>query len=293
MESKQKMKEFSVDNEQEQLYALQFAIQMDIGNLFIPGKLITRPYNRVVYCRSNCGAVFTVGENNFRLQRGDMLLIRSNVPHGVVSYGKEEEVYNGFMVSATSDYLRDVLGYFLREASVKKDCILVHTRGTIWENVDRLFAMALEEVSLKAPGWETAFLGISRILMVRIARIAASDPNFNVQLERTDLLTGILSYVENNLSERITLEDVASRFFVSTSTVTHLFNKKMNISFYQYVLRYRLWKAKNLILEGLPMEKVAAQVGFNDYSAFYRAFKQEFGISPRQYYKQSLEGGKE
>ena len=44
-----------------------------------------------------------------------------------------------------------------------------------------------------------------------------------------------------------------------------------------------LFAAKNLIVEGLPLEAVAEQVGFSDYSAFYRAFKGEFGISPRQF----------
>ena len=38
-----------------------------------------------------------------------------------------------------------------------------------------------------------------------------------------------------------------------------------------------------LIEKGLLMENVAQQTGFGDYSGFYRAFKQEYGISPRQY----------
>ena len=33
------------------------------------------------------------------------------------------------------------------------------------------------------------------------------------------------------------------------------------------------------------MEAVAEQVGFSDYSSFFRAFKQEYGVSPRQYRK--------
>lgn len=293
MKNKQTNKAIPVENRQDMLSLMQFSIQLDVGNLFIPGKIMTEEDHVVIYCRCNCGAVFMVGDSQFRMQRGDILLVRANVPFGVVSYGKEEEGYGGFVVSASSEYVNQVLYRFRMEMTVKKNCILVHTKGTIWENIDRLFVMALEESTMKAPGWETALAGSSMILMVQIARVAASDANANVQLERTDLLTGILSYVENNLAEKITLEDVANRFFVSASTVTHLFNKKMNTSFYQYVLRYRLWKAKNLILEGMPMEKVAAQVGFNDYSAFYRAFKQELNMSPRQYYKQSLESRKE
>ena len=59
----------------------------------------------------------------------------------------------------------------------------------------------------------------------------------------------------------------------------------MGISFYQCVTQKRLIASKALIEQNLALESVAERVGFNDYSSFYRAFKQEFGISPRQYRK--------
>ena len=152
-----------------------------------------------------------------------------------------------------------------------------------------MFVITPVASTLMTPPSQAALFGCSMMLLVQNARAAASYPNANIQLEKPDLLTGILAYVEHNLAEKITLEDVANRFFVSPSTVTHLFNKKMNISFYKYVMQYRLWKAQNLIKEGMAMEKISAQVGFNDYSAFYRAFKREFGMSPRQYYKENCE----
>ena len=43
--------------------------------------------------------------------------------------------------------------------------------------------------------------------------------------------------------------------------------------------------AKLLIAQGQLLEDVSLQVGFSDYSTFYRAFRQEYGISPRQYRK--------
>ena len=57
----------------------------------------------------------------------------------------------------------------------------------------------------------------------------------------------------------------------------------MGISLYRYITQRRLIAAKLLIGENHPLEEVARRVGFLDYSTFYRAFKQEYGISPRQF----------
>ena len=72
---------------------------------------------------------------------------------------------------------------------------------------------------------------------------------------------------------------------MSQSTISQTFKNKLGVSFYRCVTQRRLIAAKSLIIEGAPMESVSQKVGFSDYSSFYRAFKQEFGISPRQFRK--------
>ena len=95
----------------------------------------------------------------------------------------------------------------------------------------------------------------------------------------------VLGYVEKHYVEKLTLGDIAGRFYVSESTISQTFRKKMGVSFYRWVTQRRLIAAKLLIEEGKLMEEVAETVGFADYSTFYRAFRQEYGISPRQFSK--------
>ena len=57
----------------------------------------------------------------------------------------------------------------------------------------------------------------------------------------------------------------------------------MHVSFYHYVTQRRLIAAKTLMIKERNMDYISTSVGFSDYSAFYRAFKKEFGISPREY----------
>jgi AraC-like DNA-binding protein len=59
--------------------------------------------------------------------------------------------------------------------------------------------------------------------------------------------------------------------------------RKKGVSFYRCLTQQRLIAAKTLIGQNVPLEAVSHQVGFSDYSTFYKAFHKEFGISPRQY----------
>lgn len=290
MEAEQTMDFHPIDKNIIRNFEEQFTIRSDTGNFFTPGKPDHSDRYRCIYCQSNCAAELVVDGEYITLNRGDIVVIHPNVPHGVVSYTRNGEHYAGYVV--------DVSGEFMRHLKMHRDFSdvdfghiqrLIHTRGTLWDRIDFLFLMALEEQEMKAKGWEAGLFGSAIVLLIQIARAGTADPTAATRMDKQELLSGILSYVETNLSEKITLEDVASRFFVSPSTITHLFNKRLSISFYKYVMQRRLGKAKNLIREGMPMEKIASTVGFNDYSVFYRAFKQEFGMSPRQYLKKNGE----
>ena len=91
--------------------------------------------------------------------------------------------------------------------------------------------------------------------------------------------------MQANLAEKITLKQIADQFSVSVSTVTQLFQRKAETTFHGFVTRCRMEKAQDLILQGLPLESVGKAIGYQDHSTFYRAFRQTFGISPREYRK--------
>ena len=110
------------------------------------------------------------------------------------------------------------------------------------------------------------------------------------ETDRSDmtLLEQITAYVEDNLAEKITLKKIADQFHVSVSTVTQLFQKKTETTFHHFVTCRRMEKARDLILQGIPLETVGRAIGYQDHSTFYRAFRQTFGISPREYRKAEL-----
>jgi AraC-like DNA-binding protein len=103
---------------------------------------------------------------------------------------------------------------------------------------------------------------------------------------KTDMMAKITAYVDEHLQERITLKIIYTQCGVSVSTVTQLFQKKTEGTFHAFVTDRRMERARTLIQQGLPLEAVGRAIGYQDHSTFYRAFRQTFGISPREYRKQ-------
>ena len=154
---------------------------------------------------------------------------------------------------------------------------------TRWEQLGEVFCAGVNEAERQADGWEAAVLGNTVMLLIQIKRATDERSARAMEAEKPELLDGIAAYVEENYRRRITIGELARLFYVSASTVSHLFKQKLGVSFYRYVTQRRLIAAKTLIESGIRLEDVAIQTGFRDYSGFYRAFKQEYGISPRQY----------
>ena len=97
------------------------------------------------------------------------------------------------------------------------------------------------------------------------------------------LLEQACEFARMHVTEKITLKDVAAYCGVSVSTVTQLFQRAGDSTFHHYLTRLRLEKARELIRDGVALEEAGRQAGYTDHSSFYRAFRQTFGQSPREY----------
>ena len=111
---------------------------------------------------------------------------------------------------------------------------------------------------------------------------------FNVHRKdsRFDLET-VDRYIEQHLSQRISVGQLAGSVFLGESQFHLLFKEQMGITPHQYVLGKRIDLAKQLIDKGqLTLGQVAEQTGFSGQSAFTHTFSRLQGMSPSQYKKQ-------
>ena len=246
--------------------------------------LHSHAYAELIYCRSTSGIEYLLGTDRYRLQLGDIIFVPPGVSHRPLFPERMDTPYIRDVVWLSAEFLQTVRGLYEENVNdPRRDYAPLRTVGTQWEFLGELFEQGVREEQERKSGWEGAVIGNTMMILTHLNRAYKQRNAGQVRAEKPELLDRIAAFVEKNYAEHITIDALGKRFYVSGSTISHLFKQKMGVSVYHYITQRRLIAAKSLIEQGQHLEDVPLKVGFSDYSSFYRAFKQEFGISPRQY----------
>ena len=116
-------------------------------------------------------------------------------------------------------------------------------------------------------------------LLIHISRLSEAEPT-SQERSADPKIQQVLSYINEHFREELTVEALADRVYMSRYHFMRYFKAQTGTTVHAYVRQKRLVHAARLIREGVSAVKAAELSGFNDYSAFHRAFKASFGISP-------------
>lgn len=94
----------------------------------------------------------------------------------------------------------------------------------------------------------------------------------------------VITFIEQNYQNNIKVEDIARWCNLNRSYLTKIFKKDKNVSLQQFLIKYRMSKAcEKLKLTTLSIKDIAESVGYDNQLNFSRAFKNEIGLSPKEY----------
>lgn len=100
-----------------------------------------------------------------------------------------------------------------------------------------------------------------------------------------------IDYIENNLSEKMTLSQLASASHISSSRLSHIFHEYTGKTPIQYINEQRIERAENLLLfSNMNISETADALGFRSIYYFSRIFKKIRGISPSDFAANARKG---
>jgi len=109
--------------------------------------------------------------------------------------------------------------------------------------------------------------------------VAASQSEYKYNHQVDD----ILSYINQNISHPITMEQLAEQFFLSESYICRIFKQATGTTVGKYITARRISIAKAHLNAGDSVNEAFEKSGFGDYSSFFKAFTKAVGVSPKKY----------
>lgn len=231
---------------------------------------------------------YSIESRNYHLIPGDLLLISPMELHQPM-FGTDNRNYERYVLWIDKSYLHQYtqMGYDLAACFDTKrpwHSHLIRPDRTTGQLLTNMLEQLMGEMEADELGGELMVQTLLVQALILINRMAEKVPRQSELRDKSNsVVYEVLSYINDNFSEDLSLDLLANKFFISKYHLSREFNHLVGTSVYRYIIQKRLAVAKLLMSQGVPSTAVYQQCGFGDYSNFYRAFKSEYQISPKAF----------
>lgn len=228
-----------------------------------------------------------IDDSVYPVQFGDVLLIPPHVRHHAVIHDLTVP-YRRFVFWISNDFLEELRKLsdcyaYAADYVTAHHCYHFHLEQIAVNSLQSKMFRLLEEMQSSHFGKEQQIALYVRELILTISRLLYELLEPKPYKNDLSLFTMLVEYIEDHIKDELTLEKLASDFYVSKYHIAHIFKDNMGLSIHQYITKKRLLLCQEAIRSSQNISDVYHTYGFGDYSSFYRAFKKEFGISPKEY----------
>ena len=238
-------------------------------------------FHKLLFLLSGTGG-YAVEGRRYLLKPGDVVLVGSHCVHRPEF--EPGTPYERIILYISPEFLR-------RESA--EDCDLQSCfsgeQGHVLRPEERLGAQLrglteeLErELAQNRYGRTILSNGLLLRILVELGRsLQQQEPQLPAQMAPKDgRMLEILRYLDQNLTEDVSIDALAEQFFISKYHMMRRFRKETGTTIHAYLSDRRLLLARDLIANGMPSTEACFQCGFGSYSSFSRAYGKLFGATP-------------
>lgn len=227
----------------------------------------------------------------YHLKEGDIVFNNSGALHSGTMENQEDcsyipvtfdprLIYGFFQSTINSKYVDPVL----QDSLLPAICI---DQSEPWHEPFREYLLRIIDLDEKKPDFYELDITIClqsmwRLLLEHITYESQASRENSLEYDR---IKKILSYIEENYQNKITLNDIAGHIHLCESECTRLFKRHMNTTLFAFLQEYRIERSLEFLQAGEPISDVALNTGFSDPNYYSKVFAKIKGCSPREYRK--------
>lgn len=220
------------------------------------------------------------------LHPGDMVLVPPGVSHHALMHSSDRP-YRRFVLWVSQEYaarlLKESPDYvFLMQRAATSGRCYYHFHEAEFSSIQSRLIRLLEEFHSNRYGRNAAVYLALNDLLLYMNRIIY-EREHPVVSGSGDLMQEITLFIDEHLTEDLSLDVLADHVCLSKYYIAHYFKDNLGISIHQYITKKRLQSCSEAIAAGSDITRTFDEYGFRDYSSFYRIFRKEYGMSPREY----------
>lgn len=241
-----------------------------------------------IYYSISGGKQFLIDNRFYPIHPGDIFVVNQYESHYISQF--DSQSHERIVISVHPDFVRQVSSEKtdLSECFTKRPSSFRH-RLPLNKSRQQRFLYLINQILSTDPeyGQDLSERAVFTELLLFLNRCYQENNGVHTA-ESTKIIYNqqidtILNYINQNISESLTIEELAKHFYLSESYICRIFKSSTGMTINKYITARRISIAKSLLSEGLNVSLVCAQCGYNDYSNFVRSFTKTVGISPKKY----------
>ena len=249
-----------------------------------------------IFCSLNESLRYRVNGAVYTMARGDILLLNQFDVHQSLAepgmpYRRQVTIFFPELISTWGVPGYDLLRNFERRSRGFHH--LVRLGSDDFAGFQQAFEQGLGTAGLSDAEREMVQrLAVAEMLIranrgLRVTPTTPASPTAST--DETARFDRILRFVDEHLTEVVTLDRIAREFGTTPNGINRLCRKAGTVTMHQYILRRRIERARLELSSGRTVTEAAYVSGFGNLSHFVRTFRQKTGLSPKQYQRQILE----
>ena len=246
------------------------------------------PEIEITYVRKGT-MCYKVNNLVYHLKEGDIVFNNSGALHsGTMENQKDcayipvtfdsRLIYGFFQSTVNSKYVDPII----QDSMLPAICI---DQSEPWHKPFREYLLRIIDLDEKKPDFyeldiTICLQSIWRLLLEHITYEPQASRENSLEYDR---IKKILSYIEENYQNKITLNDIAGHIHLCESECTRLFKRHMNTTLFAFLQEYRIERSLEFLQDDQPVSAVADKAGFSDPNYYSKVFAKIKGCSPREY----------